>query len=499
MNLETIIGLEIHVQPKTKSKMFCSDANMFNPDKPNVAISPISLGHPGILPVLNRHAVELGVRASLALGLQVNLFSKFDRKSYYYPDLPKGYQISQFDQPLASEGSLEFFVGGEVISVGIERLHLEEDAAKNIHEKDYSLIDYNRSGAPLMEIVSKPDIPSPIAAKYFLQEVRLIMRAIGVSDADMEKGQLRCDANISLRPIGEDKLYPKTEIKNLNSFRSVERALVFEQKRQTELWEQGNPPTQETTRGWDENSNKTIEQRTKEGSSDYRYFPEPDIPPLVLEQSFVDNIKNSLPELPQSRRARLIDEYAFKLEDVLYIAQDKDMADYIEKVISELRAWLESQDVVEGTAEEIWENNKSKLCKLVSGWVLSKALKLINDKGLRFSDMPISAENFAEFLTLIFTKKVNSTSAQIILEKMFATGGDPSDIMEAEDLGQSSTDDDMEKWVDAVIVNNAVQVAEYKAGKEPVLKFLLGMVMKEAKGKADPVQVEELLRNKLNN
>jgi len=497
IKLETIIGLEIHVQPKTASKMFCADSNMFNPDKPNVAISPISLGHPGTLPVLNKKAVELGIKAALALNLKVNLFSKFDRKSYYYPDLPKGYQISQYDEPLAEDGFLEFFVQDKIIKVGIERLHLEEDAAKNIHINSESLIDYNRSGAPLMEIVSHPDLDSPVVAKNFLQEIRLIMRSIGVSDADMEKGQLRCDANISLRPVGDNNLYPKTEIKNLNSFKSVEKALAFEQQRQTELWSKGEQPTQQTTRGWDETSQTTVVQRTKEEASDYRYFPEPDLPPLELEQKFIDAIKVTLPELPQMRRLRLLDEYAFSLLDVIFMAQDLDLSNYVEKVISELRAWLEAQDNIDGSIAEIWEHNKVKLCKLVSGWLLSKVWKLANDNQINFSQLPITPENFAEFLTLIFTRKINSTAAQVVLEKMFTEGRDPSDIIEQDDLSQSDNADDLEIWIDKIINTNPDQVEQFRAGKEPIIKFLLGMVMRESKGKADPVQAEELLRKKI--
>lgn len=497
MQYETIIGLEIHVQPKTASKMFCADPNLFDPDRPNVAISPISMGHPGTLPVVNEKAVALGMRAALALGLRVNLYSKFDRKSYFYPDLPKGYQISQYDEPLAEDGTLSFFVGSEVVTVGIERLHLEEDAAKNIHEDSRALIDFNRAGAPLMEIVTKPDITSPLAAKFFLQELRLIMRELGVSDADMEKGQLRCDANISLRPVGDDQLYPKTEIKNLNSFKSVERALQYEQKRQQALWEAGTPPTMQATRGWDETSNKTIEQRTKETASDYRYFPEPDIPPLVFTEEQIQAARATLPELPQSRRERLLAEYAFKLEDVLVIAQDKHVTAYVEKVISELRGWLESEGGIEGSPGEIWDVNKKKLCRLVSGWILTNAYKLLNEKNMAFQAMPITAENFAEFLTLVFTSKINSTNAQLVLKTMFETGKDPSDIMYEHDLEQSQDTDELDAWVDEVLKENPDQVIEYKNGKEVVLKFLIGMVMRKSKGKADPNAVESILQSKL--
>ncbi|MGB0757228.1 MAG: Asp-tRNA(Asn)/Glu-tRNA(Gln) amidotransferase subunit GatB [Patescibacteria group bacterium] len=497
MQYETVIGLEIHVQPKTQSKMFCADPTIFDPDKPNSSISPISLGHPGTLPVLNKQAVAFGVKAALAINCQVREFSKFDRKSYFYPDLPKGYQISQYDKPLAEEGFVEFFVGGDIKRVAIERLHLEEDTAKNIHESGKAKIDFNRSGMSLMEIVTKPDIENPLQAKLFLQELRMIMRQTGVSDADMEKGQLRCDANISLRPVGDKKLYAKTEIKNINSFKAVEKALLFEQKRQARLWDEGTPPDILTTRGWDDDVGETVEQRTKEEASDYRYFPEPDIPPLHVTEDYIQEIRASLPELPQSRRLRLLEEYAFSLEDVMVIAQDRELTSYVEQVISELKAWIEAQDTIEGTADEIWEAHKKKLCKLVSGWVLTNMFKLLNQKQMNFGSIPITPENFAEFLTLVFTNKVNSTNAQIILKEMFENGTDPSDIMSEKDLAQSDNADDLQKWVDAVIAAYPDQVEEYKGGKEPVIQFLLGMVMKESKGKADPKAVKDLLQSKL--
>lgn len=496
MNLEVVIGLEIHVQLKTKSKMFCPCANVDISATPNTAICPICMGHPGTLPVVNKKAVEYGVLAALALNMDVSGFSKFDRKSYFYPDLPKGYQISQYDQPLAHGGYVEFFDQGKAQRVGCERLHLEEDTAKNIHRKGAVLIDFNRAGMPLMEIVTLPEIKSPRQARLFLQELRLIMRYIGVSDADMEKGQLRCDANISLRPAGDPQYHPKTEIKNLNSFKSVEKALAWEIERQSKLWETGKQPEKQSTRGWDEARLATVEQRFKETASDYRYFPEPDIPPLMLDDAFVNTFREQLPELPQAKRVRFADQYGFKLADIDIIVQDKALSGYVEKVVSELMAWLKSSNGVEGTEEEIWEQNKSTLCRLVSGWLLSKLFKLVNEKGMRFADQPIAAEDFAGFLTMIFERRVNSTAAQTILYEMFQTGKNPRVILEEKDLGQAGGED-ISAWVDEVIAENPDQVAQYKAGKEPILKFLIGMVMKKSKGKADPEEISRIVSRKL--
>ncbi len=492
MKYEPIIGLEIHVQLKTKSKMFCSCANEFDITEPNKNVCPICMGHPGILPVTNKRAIFLGIKAALALNLKVNEHSKFDRKSYFYPDLPKGYQISQYDQPLASYGFLEILLPDGEKQFGIERLHLEEDAAKNFHQADYALIDFNRAGTPLVEIVTRPDFHTPQEAKIFLQELRAIMWLLGISDADMEKGQLRCDANVSLRPAGDNKLYPKTEIKNLNSFRSVERALEYEIKRQTKLWQDGSPPDCQSTRGWDEQKNITVEQRVKEEASDYRYFPEPDLPPLILTSPEVATIKKQIPELPNQTRHRLIGEYGFKLSEVNILLSFSGFDRYAEKVYSEFLAWLESGDNLQGTVAEIQEQYKDKIAKLVANWLLNNLLQLINKNNLEVVDLKITPENMAEFLQLVFTRRVNSTAAQAILEKMFTTGKDPSDIMDELDLQQTSGSD-IEDLIKEVISENNSQVGQYKQGKTAVLKFLIGMVMKKSKGKADPVKVEELL------
>lgn len=498
MKYETIIGLEIHVQLKTKSKMFCACANEFDISKPNQNICPICTGHPGVLPVVNIAAVKYGVLAALALNLKVNEWSKFDRKSYFYPDLPKGYQISQYDRPLAEDGHLDILLSDGEKSFGIERLHLEEDAAKNIHEADHALIDFNRCGAPLAEIVTRPDFRSPQETKVFLQELRLIMRSLDVSDANMEKGQLRCDANISLRLKGDAKLYPKTEIKNLNSFKAVERALTYEVKRQAKLWEDGKAPEAQSTRGWDETKGITVEQRSKEEASDYRYFPEPDLPPIKFSKKEIADIKAQLPELLNDKRKRLIAHYGFKLGDVNILINTPGFDEYAEKVISEFVAWLEAGDSVEGTSIEIWDKYKEKISKLTTNWLINNLLQLMNAYDESISDLKITPENFAEFLTLIYERKVNSSAAQAILEEMFKTGEDPSVIIEAKDLSQVKGGDDLDKWINETIKDNPEQVKLFKDGKEPILKYLIGTVMKKSKGKADPIEVEKMLKDKLN-
>ncbi|MFA6305027.1 MAG: Asp-tRNA(Asn)/Glu-tRNA(Gln) amidotransferase subunit GatB [Patescibacteria group bacterium] len=497
MNLETIIGLEIHIQLKTKSKMFCSCSNVGENQPPNTTVCQICLGHPGTLPFANQEAITMGAMLALALDGKINPVSIWARKNYFYPDLPKGYQISQFDKPLSTEGHLTIHVLGEEKRINIERLHLEEDAAKNFHSPEATLIDYNRAGTPLAEIVTKPDFRSPLEAKIFLTQLRLLARYLHVSDADMEKGHLRCDANISLKQVGEEKLHPKTEIKNLNSFRSVERALEYEMKRQLELWQLGTPPSKETTRGWDENKLITVEQRSKEDSADYRYFPEPDLPPLVFSEAQVTEIKNSLPELPKAKILRFIKEYQLNATDAITLVDDETVADYFEKVMTEARGWLEASGDPIGTSEEIWELNKKRLTKLVSGWLLSELFKLMNEAKTTIYDLKITPENFAEFIALIYERKVNSTTAQAVLRKMFVTGADPSHIIEEEDLGQISDEPALIQAVEKIIAGNLEQVAEYRQGKTPLLKYFIGLSMKEMKGKADPEKLAELFKSKL--
>ncbi|MFA6254454.1 MAG: Asp-tRNA(Asn)/Glu-tRNA(Gln) amidotransferase subunit GatB [Patescibacteria group bacterium] len=510
MKLTPVIGLEIHVQLKTKSKMFCGCDNT-GEDKPaNTTVCPICMGHPGVLPVINRQAIEWSVMAALAINCDIPKISKFDRKSYFYPDLPKAYQISQYDQPIGIKGFLDIETKAGPRRIDITRLHLEEDAAKNFHSVDgkSTLVDYNRSSTPLMEIVTEPDIRTPSEAKTFMQELRLIMRYLDISEADMEKGHLRCDANISLTNQPADKidlkkLSPKTEIKNLNSFKAVERALEYEIKRQTKLWEEGKPPATQSTRGWDENKGITEEQRTKEEASDYRYFPEPDLPPLNFSPQApngidVEAIKNSLIELPQACRQRFIEEFELSAENARTLTDDKNLAVFFEQVISELRAWLIALGEVEGTDEEVWQKGKAKLAKLTTNWLTNKLMAIVYKDGKDLVEIVnITPENFAEFITIIYQNKVNSTVAQKLLERMYETGQDPSDIMTEEDLGKSQTTDELDSIVDQIIAANPKQVEQYKAGKETVIQFFIGQVMRATKGQADPEMINDILINKL--
>ncbi len=484
MDLEPIIGLEIHVQLKTKSKMFCPCDNT-GEDKPaNTTVCPICLGHPGTLPRPNAEGIKTAVRAALALNLQVNMHSKFDRKNYFYPDLPKGYQISQYDEPLAGEGSLEIATSQGDKIIEIERLHLEEDTAKLVHQGNKSLVDFNRSGTPLMEIVTKPNIRTPEEARVFLQELRLIMRYIGASDADMEKGHLRCDANISLRPRGESKFYPKTEIKNLNSFRSVERALQFEIKRQTDLWKKAEPPNVTSTRGWSEVKGETVAQRTKEAIHDYRYFPEPDIPPILLNKEQVQRWREQLPELPAARRRRWQASYDLKPADAKLLTEDKLLGDYAEEVIIQLAGELEGS--VGATA------------KLAVNWIVNKLVEITAEKKINISNLPFGVGDFVEFLLLVARRQVNSTNAQVLLRKMIDTGKPPAAILQEDDLSVSEAIK-LDEAVKVVIHSHPEQAEEYKNGKTPLLKFFVGLVMKETKGKADPQDIEEEVKKQLAN
>ena len=523
--LKPTIGLEIHVELKTKTKMFCSCLNEtwkigVEEIPANTNICPICMGHPGTLPVANKEAIKSVIKAGLALNCEIASKSKFDRKNYFYPDLPKGYQISQYDQPLCKNGNIEI---GEK-KIGITRIHLEEDTGKLTHVTGGSLVDYNRAGVPLMELVTEPDIKSGAEAKEFCQELQSIFRELEISDADMEKGQMRCEVNISLaeqhansdvnkfedHANSRGKLGTKVEIKNLNSFRAVERSIDFEIKRQSEMLERGEKIIQET-RGWDEKNQETFSQRTKEGSADYRYFPEPDIPPLSFasrqeirnkiqdtkkDDIDIEKLKRELPELPKDKRQRFKEQYGFNSADAKVLTTSPLLADYTEQVVSELKVWLVDLGEFEGSAEEIWNQNKNKVIKLVAGWLINKLSGLLTARKLTYQDNKITAENFAEFVTMILTHKVSTKNANVLLERMLETGGDPSNILESEDLAAGGAED-LEKIITEVINKNPNQVEEFKSGKENIIKYFIGQVMKESKGKADPKQAEELLIQKL--
>lgn len=504
-----VIGMEVHCELKTKSKMFCACLNQLDFElQPNTNVCPVCLGHPGALPTANIEAIKMVIKAGLALQSEIATISKFDRKNYFYPDLPKGYQISQYDQPLTKNGQLD--VADRAIN--ITRVHLEEDTGKLTHPAgaDYSLVDFNRAGVPLMELVTEPDIASATEAKQFCQELQLLLRSIGVSDADMEKGQMRCEANVSLMPTAvarhPDNFGTKVEVKNLNSFKAVERAIEYEIKRQTALLEAGNTVSQET-RGWNDVKQETYTQRTKEAAHDYRYFPEPDLPPIVLGPIIdpppgamvidVEAIKATIPELPQAKRRRFQAEFGLDATSARLLTADRDLANYAEKVFSELVAWVSSLDGIEGSPEEIIERERSKFGKLLSGWLTTELFKLMNETGKGVRDLKISPENFAEFLTLIYQRRLNSSAAQVLLKIMFDTGKDPSTVLDEQDLHQVDDTASLDTSVNKVIAANPLVVADYKRGKTNAVQFLVGQAMKETKGKANPETLRELFVTKL--
>jgi aspartyl-tRNA(Asn)/glutamyl-tRNA(Gln) amidotransferase subunit B len=500
MKFEPVIGLEIHVQLKTKTKMFCRCPNGGDAGAPNTNICPVCLGQPGSLPVINAKAVEFGIMVGHALGGKITEQSKFDRKQYFYPDLPKGYQISQYDLPVVKGGAVKVSVpanGGKrrEITVRIHRAHLEEDAAKLVHSEDgkASFVDFNRGGTPLIEIVTEPDMRSPAEAKAFLQELRLIMRYIGVSDANMEKGQLRCDANVSIREEGTTVLNPKTEVKNINSFRSVERALEFEIKRQTKLALDGKPVTILTTRGWDDVRGITVEQRTKEDAADYRYFPEPDLPPLVLHD-LAAVLRHKIPELPEQRRLRFQSEYGFTEADSRTFVDEEALADFAERIMSELQEWVSTKS---GIKDAKWDAHREQFAKLASGWILTKLNGVMTERKIDIRILKITPENFAELLAMLYKREVTGANALIILAEMAESGADPSVVMEEKNLGVDEDGDELALVAAEIIVNNPKAIEDWRAGKTNAVQFLVGQMMKATRGKAQPETARQLIEAEL--
>jgi len=482
-----VIGMEVHCEMKTRSKMFCACKNDMGLEKaPNVNICPVCTGQPGALPTPNREAIRFVQKVGLALGCRVNKRSKFDRKNYFYPDLPKGYQISQYDEPLVEEGEMD--VDGEKIR--ITRVHMEEDTGRSQHPKgtDYSLVDLNRSGVPLMELVTEPDVTSGEQAKKFCQKLQRILRYLEVSDADMEKGQMRCEANISLYKEGEDKLSgTKVEVKNLNSFKVVEKAVVYEIKRQTEALESGEKIVQET-RGWDEGRQETVSQRSKESAHDYRYFPEPDIPPMEFDEEYIEGIRRELPEMPDAKKERFQREYGLSGDHAEQLTLDKHMAVYFERSASEI---YEKKKSGEFTGEE------KKAVQLAANYILAELRKYLVEDGVDIRDLKITPENFGELMTIVADGKINSSAAQAVLEEMYHSGGDPSHIIEEKDLAQMDDSGVLKDAVDKVLADNEKSVEDYKNGKENAIKYLMGQVMAATKGKANPQTVMEILKERL--
>ncbi len=496
MTYDALIGLEIHAELKTKSKMFCACDNGGADKAPNTTVCPICLGHPGTLPVPNQEAIDWTILTGLALNCRINPLSKFDRKNYFYPDLPKGYQISQYDLPFAVNGWLD--IDGHKIL--ITRVHLEEDTGKSLHFKDkgYTLIDFNRAGTPLMEMVTEPIIKDAGEAKKFCQAYQQILRYLEISKADMEKGEMRCEANVSVQEKGhwlyqdgkivardDYQLNPKVEVKNLNSFRAVEKAINFEIARQTTLLVKGEKVRAET-RGWDESKNETVSQRSKETSADYRYFPEPDIPPLKITPAYRQRLKASLPELPAEKERRFLKQYGLERKLAAVLVADKALANWTEDVISELDAWIEAN----GDEEE---RQEKRLAKTAVNLITSELLKYLHADRKTVADLKLTAENFAELACLLYQGKINSSAGQKILQIMYERGGDPTDIMAAEGLEQIDDALALEKAVKKTIAANTKQAAEYKKGKTGLLQFFIGQVMAQTRGQANPKTVKELL------
>jgi aspartyl-tRNA(Asn)/glutamyl-tRNA(Gln) amidotransferase subunit B len=498
MKYKATIGMEVHVELKTVSKMFCDSKNGLGEEKePNVNICPVCTAQPGTLPVPNRKAIEFVQMTGLALNCQLNLDSKFDRKNYFYPDIPKGYQISQYDQPLCGKGFIEISNLKSQISkkIGITRIHLEEDTGKLIHigpsassGQSATLIDFNRAGVPLMELVTEPDIESGAEARIFCQKLQQICRYLEISDADMEKGHMRCEVNISLYKEGENKLSgTKVEVKNINSFKFVEKAIDYEIERQTEALNSGEKIVQET-RGFDSTRNVTISQRKKESAHEYRYFPEPDIPPLKFTRDYVEELKRKLPELPGQKFRRFQEEYKLPVVDVEVLICEKDLAEYFENVVSEVKEKIESKEIL---AEE------QKVLKLAVNYILSELKKHLIQNNQEITDIKITPENYAELVGMIADGKINSSAAQAVLEEMYKNGEEPAWIIKEKGLEQLDDAGEMEKVVAEVLAKNEKSVVDYKAGKQNALQFLMGQVMSATKGKANPQVVIKLLKEKL--
>jgi aspartyl-tRNA(Asn)/glutamyl-tRNA(Gln) amidotransferase subunit B len=495
MSYKPTIGLEIHCELDTESKMFCDCPN--NPDEKeaNVNICAVCTGHPGTLPAANREAIRLVIKAGLALNGSVQSVSKFDRKNYFYPDLPKGYQVSQYDLPFCSGGFLEIAEpDGAAKKIRIHRVHLEEDTAKLIHPEgsDYSLVDFNRSSVPLMELVTEPDIASAREARLFAEELQLILRYLGVSDADMEKGKMRVEVNISLNRDGDAKLGTKVEIKNLNSLKAVEGSVAFEIKRQSALLERGEKVIQET-RGWNESKMETYSQREKEEAFDYRYFPEPDLAPFTFDEKKIAEIRALLPELPEAKRRRFALEYGLEREATEIFVRDRELGNYFENAMSELSCWVKDEEM----KEKLKADEMTKLARLCSNYLTSDLRGLLKGSPFTEKGFSITPENFAEFITLIFEGQISSKIAKTILEIMYKSGADPSHIIEDKGLAQISDEKEIQAVIDRIIEKNQKAAADYKKGKENAFQFLIGQVLAATRGKANPQTARLILKKSL--
>jgi aspartyl-tRNA(Asn)/glutamyl-tRNA(Gln) amidotransferase subunit B len=475
MEVEAVIGLEVHVQLKTKSKMFCGCATAFGAE-PNTQVCPVCLGYPGVLPVMNEEAIRKTILTGLMLGCDVARFSKWDRKNYFYPDMPKNYQISQYDLPLCVGGSVEIKLdGGKTKRIGIIRAHLEEDVAKNIHFETTSGVDFNRAGVPLMEIVSHPDINAPDEAFAYLTALKEILISGGISDCDMEKGQLRCDSNVSVRPVGQKEFGEKVEIKNMNTISGVRRALAYEIHRQTAALQKNEKVSQETRR-WDDAAGKTFVMRTKEYAHDYRYFPEPDLMPVVISDELIADVRKQLPELPEAKRQRFVQQYGLPEYDAGVLVADGILAVYYERAAS-----------------------GSKNPKAISNWVMTELLGKLGEAKITIDECPIKPEHLAELVSLIDAGQISGKIGKDVFAEMFASGKAPGDIVKEKGLLQVSDAGALEGFIEEAIAKNPKSVADFKAGNDAAINFLKGQVMKLSKGKANPQLVGEILLHKLKN
>ncbi len=477
MKYEIVIGLEVHAELKTNSKIFCGCSTHFGAEQ-NTNVCPVCLGLPGSLPVLNQRAVEFAIRAGLALNCEIAEFSKFDRKNYYYPDLPKDYQISQYDLPVCKNGYLDIEVNGETKRIGITRIHLEEDAGKLVHPQtittsNYAYVDYNRTGVPLVEIVSEPDIRTPEEARAYLTKLRSILEYCDVSDCKMEEGSLRCDANISLRPAGADYFGTKAELKNMNSFKAVQKGLEYEAMRQEDVLADGGAIRQET-RTWDEARGVTLSMRSKEQAHDYRYFPDPDLVPLLISREQVEEVRTSLPELPDARKDRLVEQDGLSSYDAEVITASRAVADYYDAV------------------KKLVDDPKT-----IANWIMGDMMKQLNTRGLSITASPVTPVHLAEMIQLLNKGTISGKIAKNVFEEMFVSGKKPAEIVKEQGLVQISDESAIIAIVEQVIAANPQSVADFRAGKEKAIGFLVGQVMKQSKGRANPEMVNKLLKERL--
>jgi aspartyl-tRNA(Asn)/glutamyl-tRNA(Gln) amidotransferase subunit B len=475
MKFETVIGLEVHVELKTNTKIFCGCSTEFGAP-PNTHTCPICLGHPGVLPVLNKQAVEYGIKASLALNCEIAPITTFDRKNYFYPDSPKAYQISQFDKPVGEHGWIDIDVNGEKKRIGITRIHLEEDAGKLTHSDfgDYSLVDFNRVGTPLIEIVTEPDIRTPEEAYAFLEKLKAILEYTEVSDCKMEEGSLRCDANVSLRPVGQVEFGTKIEIKNLNSFAHVQKGLAYEEIRQAEELAAGAQFEQETRR-WDDTGKKTTLMRIKEGSEDYRYFPDPDLVDFYIDEEWKERVRATIPELPDARKERYESELGLSSYDAGVLTQAKAMADFFEKGLA-----------------------CGANAKLLANWLMGEVNAYLKIADKEISDVPLTPEALAAMIALIEKGTISNKIAKDVFKELVENGGDPEQIVKAKGLVQISDQGEIKKMIIGILNQNQASVDDYQAGKEKAIGFLVGQVMKASRGKANPQLVNQILLEEIN-